>query len=53
MLVAGGFAYPANKYVYVSDDKIVGNDANDDGATTSYGVTHYSNMYVLRYVIGV
>lgn len=53
LLIAGGFAYPADKYVYVSDNKIMGNDNNDDGATTSYGVTHYSNMYVLRYVIGV
>ena len=42
------------KYVYVHDDKIEGNNVNDDGATNrGSGITTTNNYWVLTYVIGV
>ena len=42
------------KYVYVHDDKIVGNNANGNGATNrASGITTTNNYWVLTYVIGV
>lgn len=42
------------KYVYVHDDKIEGNNVNDDGATNrASGITTTNNYWVLTYVIGV
>ncbi len=44
----------ASKYVYVYDDKIVGNDNNSTGATKrGSGITVTNNHWVLTYVIGV
>lgn len=50
---SGGYQYPANKYFYIHDTKITGNDLNSYGATTTNGITHLASYYVLRYVIGV
>ena len=42
------------KYVYVHDDKIVGNNVNDDGATKrATGITTTNNYWVLTHVLGV
>ena len=42
------------KYVYVHDDKIVGNNVNDDGATNrGSGITTTNNYWVLTHVLGV
>lgn len=44
----------ATKYVYVHNDKIVGNNVNDDGATKrASGITTTNNYWVLAYVLGV
>ena len=44
----------ATKYVYVHNDKIVGNNVNDDGATKrASGITTTNNYWVLTYVLGV
>lgn len=42
------------KYVYVHDDKIVGNNVNGNGATKrNSGITTTNNKWVLSYVLGV
>ena len=42
------------KYVYVHDDRIEGNNVNDDGATKrNSGITTINNYWVLTYVLGV
>ena len=42
------------KYVYVYDDKIVGNNANGNGATKrNSGITTTNNRWVLTHVLGV
>ena len=42
------------KYVYVHDDRIEGNNVNDDGVTNrGSGITTTNNYWVLTYVIGV
>lgn len=46
------FSYIGSKYVYVYDNKIVGNDNNTSTGTTN-GVTRANNYWVLRAVIGV
>lgn len=46
-------AYFATKYLYISDDKIVGHDNNSLTGTGSSGITYTNNRFVLRYVIGV
>ncbi len=51
-LIVGNFAYIGTKYLYISNDKIVGNDTNVATGTNN-GVTYANNHWVLRYVIGV
>lgn len=46
-------AYFATKYLYISNDKIVGHDNNSLTGTGSSGITYTNNRFVLRYVIGV
>lgn len=46
-------SYFATKYLYISDDKIVGHDNNSLSGTGSSGITYTNNRFVLRYVIGV
>ena len=42
------------KYVYVHNDRIEGNNVNDDGATNrASGITTTNNYWVLTYVLGV
>lgn len=42
------------KYVYIYDDKIVGNNANSNGATKrNSGITTTNNRWVLTHVLGV
>lgn len=45
--------YYATKYLYISDDKIVGHDNNKLTGTGTSGITYTNNRFVLRYVIGV
>ena len=40
------------KYIYIHDDKVVGNDVNS-GSHTLNGITYNNSSYCLRYVIGV
>lgn len=42
----------ACKYIYVHDNKIVGNDSNDDTGTSN-GITYTNNWWVLTQVIAV
>ena len=46
------FSKIASKYVYIYDDKIVGNKDNLKSGTSN-GITYNNNSFVLRYVIGV
>lgn len=46
------FGVVANKYVYIHDDRIVGNDINSSTGTSN-GITYANNRMVLRYVLGV
>ena len=46
------FGTIGSKYVYVYDDRIVGNDYNDDSGTKN-GITFNNAYWVLRYVLGV
>lgn len=45
--------YFATKYLYISDDKIVGHDNNGLTGTGTTGISYTNNRFVLRYVIGV
>ena len=48
------FSYTGTKYLYISNDKIVGHANNSNGVTTAgTGVKYTNNRFVLRYVIGV
>lgn len=53
MTTDGSFSVMATKYLYIHDDRIVGNDVNDDTGTGTSGVKYENNGFVLRYVIGV
>lgn len=53
MLSNASFATFAAKYLYIYDDKIVGQAANDDTGTGACGITYANNLFVLRYVIGI
>lgn len=44
---------PSYKYLYISNTKIVGNDVNSKGTTSSADINWLNNYFVLRYVIGV
>ena len=46
------FGTIGSKYVYVYDDRITGNDYNDDSGTKN-GITFNNAYWVLRYVLGV
>ena len=41
------------KYLYIYDDRIVGEANNDKAGTTPGGISYDNGLYVLRYVIGV
>lgn len=47
-----GFTYVGAKYLYISDQKIVGNESNSASGTKN-GITFNNAGYVLRYVIGI
>ncbi len=47
------FGYCATKYLYISDSRITGNDANTATGTAATGIKYTNNKFVLRYVIGV
>lgn len=51
-LATSDFSYIGTKYLYISDNKIVGHDNNNKTGTKN-GVTYANNHWVLRYVIGV
>lgn len=53
MLCNSTLNYFATKYLYISDDKIVGHDNNKATGTGNTGITYTNNRFVLRYVIGV
>lgn len=53
IMSASKFGNMATKYLYISDDKIVGNDHNSETGTAATGITYNNAAYVLRYVIGV
>ena len=42
-----------SKYLYISDDKIVGHSENKNTGTSASGITYNNGAFVLRYVIGV
>lgn len=48
-----GFENACNKYLYISDTQISGNETNDQSGTGSCGITYNNASFVLRYVIGV
>lgn len=49
----GLFSLMATKYLYIHDDKIVGNDVNGQSGTGTSGIIYNNAGFVLRYVIGV
>lgn len=49
----GNFGSFGAKYLYIHDDKIVGNDVNNATGTGACGITYDNSAWVLRYVIGV
>lgn len=49
----GVFGIMASKYLYIHDDKIGGNDVNNQTGTAASGITYNNAAFVLRYVIGV
>lgn len=42
-----------SKYLYIYNNKIVGNSNNNSSGTGSSGITYDNSQFVLRYVIGV
>lgn len=52
-LSSSNLDYFATKYLYISDDKIVGHDNNGMTGTGDCGITFTNTRFVLRYVIGV
>lgn len=53
MTTDGTLSVVASKYLYISDDKITGNDNNIATGTGTSGITYNNGGFVLRYVIGV
>ena len=49
----GTFSVFGSKYLYIHNDKIVGNDVNTTSGTGACGITYNNGGFVLRYVIGV
>lgn len=52
-LTNGKFGDVGTKYLYISDDKIVGHIDNTISGTATSGITYANNRFVLRYVFGV
>lgn len=52
MFWGGSLSHIGNKYVYVADSKIIGNDNNKKYGTIN-GITYDNRYWVLRAVIGV
>lgn len=53
MTTDGLFGLMASKYLYIHDDKIGGNDVNNQSGTGTSGIVYNNAGFVLRYVIGV
>lgn len=53
MATGDPFEVLASKYLYIHNDKIVGNDNNNATGTGGSGITYNNAGFVLRYVIGV
>lgn len=53
MTTDASFSIMAAKYLYIHDDKIGGNDVNEQKGTGASGIKFENNAFVLRYVIGV
>lgn len=49
----GAFGIMGSKYLYIHDDKIGGNDVNNQTGTAASGITYNNAAFILRYVIGV
>ena len=52
-LFEGLFSRAANKYIYINNTKITGNDNNNKSGTGACGVKYENSRFVLRYVFGV
>ena len=52
LLSANNFGAICNKYLYITDQKITGND-NNKAYGTNNGITYDNRRYMLRYVLGV
>ena len=52
-LFGGLFSKAANKYIYINNTKITGNDNNNKSGTGACGIKYENASFVLRYVIGV
>lgn len=53
MTTDGTFSVVGGKYLYISDDKITGNDNNTATGTGTSGIIYNNGGFVLRYVLGV
>ena len=53
MATGDPFEVMASKYLYIHNDKIVGNDTNNASGTGGSGIVYNNAGFVLRYVIGV
>ena len=53
--MSGGtpFRNQGSKYLYIYDDKIVGNASNTTSGTSDSGVNFDNSLYALRYVVGM
>ena len=46
------FGYVAAKYIYIKDDRIIGNDNNIKSGTGASAIKYANNKFVLRWVYG-
>lgn len=53
MMTSNMFTYVACKYLYIRNNEILGNDANNTSGTAASGIKYNNERFVLRYVIGV
>lgn len=53
LMTTTNFAVASNKYLYISDGHITGNDQNSLTGTGASGIVFNNSAYVMRYVIGV
>ena len=51
-MMSQAFGDIASKYLYIYNDRIVGNDVNTTTGTRN-GITYNNAKYVMRYVMGV